>query len=189
MVGYKKTQKSLRFFTFCSIYFRVEYTDCLGRTRKCLKKDLSSFLRRDQDLSKVVEARNHEQAEMLQENQSNQQREEKNESPEDNSEEIEKILHIPQPDDIGERFIQQRKQWEEQEVENMQKEFVHYQDVLFDGKYKEKKNVFIIIIIYHLKIIKVRSFNHKININLVFVCVRTIACTSDVQFINKSRVS
>lgn len=89
---------------------------------------MPSFQRRDQDLSKVVDARNQEQAEMLQ---SQQKREE---TPEDNSEEIEKILHIPHPDDIGERFIEQRKQWEKQEVENMQKEFVHYQDVLFDGE-------------------------------------------------------
>lgn len=80
-----------------------------------------------------MEARNQEQVEMLQQHQM-QQREEKADSPTDNSEEIEKILHIPQPDDIGERFIQQRKQWEKQEGENMQKEFVHYQDVLFDGK-------------------------------------------------------
>lgn len=114
---------------------RVEYTDCLGRTRKCLKKDLPSFQRRDQDLSRVVEARNQEQTEILLQ----QRREEVDERPatEDNSEEIEKILHIPQPDDIGERFTEQRQQWERQEVKNMQKEFVHYQDVLFDGKCKQ----------------------------------------------------
>lgn len=30
----------------------VEYTDCLGRTRKCLKKDLEFFKKKDQDLSR-----------------------------------------------------------------------------------------------------------------------------------------
>lgn len=93
---------------------------------------MPSFQKRDEDLSKVVEARNQEQTEILQQQQQSEQREM---SPEHkNSEEIEKILHIPQVDDIGERFLEQRKQWEKQEVENMQKEFVHYQDVLFDGE-------------------------------------------------------
>lgn len=32
----------------------VEYTDCLGRTRKCLKEDLEFFKKKDQDLAGTV---------------------------------------------------------------------------------------------------------------------------------------
>lgn len=34
----------------------VEYTDCLGRTRKCLKEDLDFFKKKDQDLAGSVSA-------------------------------------------------------------------------------------------------------------------------------------
>lgn len=82
-----------------------------------------------------MEARNQEQTDILQHFvQSTDKTTAAAEETDDNSKEIEKILHVPQPDDIGERFIEQRKQWEKQETENMQKEFVHYQDILFDGK-------------------------------------------------------
>lgn len=35
----------------------------------------------------------------------------------------------------GEIKQKMKEQWEQQERENMQKEFIHYQDVLFDGEY------------------------------------------------------
>lgn len=36
----------------------------------------------------------------------------------------------------GRQIQQMRDQWEQQESENKDKEFVHYQDVLFDGEWQ-----------------------------------------------------
>lgn len=36
----------------------VEYTDCLGRTRKCLKEDVDFFKKKDLDLADTVAKRN-----------------------------------------------------------------------------------------------------------------------------------
>lgn len=38
--------------------------------------------------------------------------------------------------DDGELKQKMKEQWDQQERENMQKEFIHYQNVLFDGKLK-----------------------------------------------------
>lgn len=40
-------------------------------------------------------------------------------------------------DTIGERFREMREQWAKQQAENLDKDSVHYQDVLFDGEYLE----------------------------------------------------
>lgn len=112
----------------------VEYTDCLGRTRKCLKKDLESFQQRDEELQKVVEARNKEQSDLMAA--AGPSVEEK--SPEvEITEEEKKVQRIlEQTEDVGERFMEQREKWDQQQTENLQKDFVHYQDVLFDGEWK-----------------------------------------------------
>lgn len=39
----------------------VEYTDCLGRTRKCLRKDVEFFKRKDEDLAEIVADRMQQQ--------------------------------------------------------------------------------------------------------------------------------
>lgn len=36
---------------------RVEYTDCLGRTRQCLKKDLEFFKKKDSQLAENIQPR------------------------------------------------------------------------------------------------------------------------------------
>lgn len=45
----------------------VEYTDCLGRTRKCLKKDLEFFKKKDQDLSKDTSSKVEEEEDSAEE--------------------------------------------------------------------------------------------------------------------------
>lgn len=35
-------------------FFRIDFTDCLGRTRKCHKSDLDLYMKRDHDLMKVL---------------------------------------------------------------------------------------------------------------------------------------
>lgn len=37
------------------------------------------------------------------------------------------------------KIDEMRSNWERQEEENVKKDFVHYQDILFDGKNIEKK--------------------------------------------------
>lgn len=77
----------------------TEFTDNLGRTRRCLKTDLPSFLARDDELARptnpgVCLSREAEQ-----------------------------------------RLIEmKRQQWEKDTEKVAEKESVHYQDVLYDGK-------------------------------------------------------
>lgn len=58
----------------------------------------------------------------------------------DNSDEDE-LIGPPVPsvaiteDTIGERFREMREQWTRQEAANMEKDSVHYSDVLFDGEF------------------------------------------------------
>lgn len=108
----------------------VEYTDSLGRTRKCLKKDLDAFQKRDEELQKIVEERNKEQSEMIA-----QQEPDKTPETEEITKEDKKFQRIlNQSEDIGERFMEQREKWDDKLDDNVQKNFVHYQDILFDGK-------------------------------------------------------
>lgn len=37
-----------------TVIFRIEFTDFLGRTRKCLKSDLEYYKKRDEELKKVL---------------------------------------------------------------------------------------------------------------------------------------
>ncbi|XP_050069079.1 coiled-coil domain-containing protein 174 [Anopheles maculipalpis] len=127
----------------------VEYTDCLGRTRKCLKEDLKSCLARDRELAKSMEPRDGQRREDMQQGPA------KVKEPVDSAK-LEKIIDQqeavddeegeegeivgPMPPsmgqiggtDIGERFREMKEQWAEQEEANLEKESIHYQDVLFD---------------------------------------------------------
>lgn len=91
----------------------VEYTDYLGRNRKCRKQDLEDCLRQDRVL-KLDTKTNIDNEE----------------------EEGEVIGPVPSmaitEETIGERFRAMREQWAKQEQENLDKNSVHYQDVLFD---------------------------------------------------------
>lgn len=100
----------------------VEYTDSLGRTRKCLKSDLDFFQKRDKALipDPDLSARPT--------NDDNIQEAYKSGTESESEDELLKT---------GRQIQQMRDNWEKQETENMDKEFVHYQDVLFNGKFSE----------------------------------------------------
>lgn len=94
----------------------IEYTDSLGRTRRCLKTDLEFFKKRDESLIETHAAKDEDKPSLAAV------------SSESESESEDELLKTG-------RLIQQtREQWEKQEEENKEKEFIHYQDVLFDGK-------------------------------------------------------
>ncbi|KAL1398256.1 hypothetical protein pipiens_009111 [Culex pipiens pipiens] len=111
----------------------VEYTDYLGRSRKCPRKELDEMLRKDREMEREARASRGEEpssssgggpgpAASLRD---------------DNSDEDE-LIGPPVPsvaiteDTIGERFREMREQWTRQEAANMEKDSVHYSDVLFD---------------------------------------------------------
>ncbi|XP_058118472.1 coiled-coil domain-containing protein 174 [Anopheles ziemanni] len=117
----------------------VEYTDCLGRTRKCLKKDLPQCMERDRELAKSVEPREGQRREDMDGTTDSTTLPKE---PEENLQNIEEQedgdIIGPMPSmvtaepDVGERFREMREQWVEQEEANLEKDSIHYQDVLFN---------------------------------------------------------
>ncbi|XP_035904095.1 coiled-coil domain-containing protein 174 [Anopheles stephensi] len=129
----------------------VEYTDCLGRTRKCLKEDLKACLARDRELAKTMEPRDGQRREDMQgpskvnappvkESVQSARPEKIINQQEATDEEEDGEIVGPMPPamgqiggtDIGERFREMKDQWAEQEEANLEKDSIHYQDVLFD---------------------------------------------------------
>ncbi|XP_053679828.1 coiled-coil domain-containing protein 174 [Anopheles nili] len=123
----------------------VEYTDCLGRTRKCLKQDLKECLARDKDLEKSMAPREGQRREDLERPSTTVASASK--APEEtatrnlndvNDADDEGEIVGPMPsaanneEDVGERFRMMREQWAQQEEANLEKDSMHYQDVLFD---------------------------------------------------------
>eukprot|EP00092_Neocalanus_flemingeri_P004406 GFUD01004739.1.p1 GENE.GFUD01004739.1~~GFUD01004739.1.p1 ORF type:complete len:661 (+),score=257.13 GFUD01004739.1:92-2074(+) len=84
----------------------VEYVDALGRTRSCMKKDLPSLKRQDK--------------EMVREDEEEQ--------------ETGQGLRKEEPDMMNAdlRMDTLRQKWEQEEMENLEKESLHYSDVRFD---------------------------------------------------------
>jgi hypothetical protein len=103
--------------------FRVEYTDCLGRTRRCLKTDLS-----------VLKKQNNKLADSLGMGpRSRSQSRSRSNSPE-------RKPRPPTPP-LEQQLVSgdmqresMREKWEQQESEMRKKEDIHYQDILFDGR-------------------------------------------------------
>lgn len=100
----------------------VEYVDSLGRTRRCLKSDLEFFKKRDEALSRDLgvdseKATQDDHTESVKPDSSSE------------SESEDELLKT------GRQVQAIREQWEKQEAENKDKEFMHYQDVLFNGIY------------------------------------------------------
>nr|XP_024217668.1 coiled-coil domain-containing protein 174 isoform X2 [Halyomorpha halys] len=87
----------------------VEYTDCLGRTRKCHRSDLPAMKEIDRKMGQEVKDRN----------------------PDVIKEEVtrDRPPELVSSDMEREMF---RKKWEEQERELQKKTDIHYEDVLFD---------------------------------------------------------
>lgn len=88
----------------------VEYTDMLGRTRTCMKKDLSKLKEQDKDLKCDDDKE-----------QKNQEKEEKKR----NQEELDMLS-----EDMRRELLRQK--WEKEEMENLKKDNLHYGDVVFD---------------------------------------------------------
>ena len=103
------------------LYFRVEYIDCFGRSRKIAKKDLHKVKEQDEELSDVVETR---------EEQINPNRDAPD-SPQSTGE-LSDDSEPPIGPDIGLQFMKQREDWQKQEEMNKERTNLHYRDVLFD---------------------------------------------------------
>ncbi|KAI4460358.1 hypothetical protein MML48_6g00005168 [Holotrichia oblita] len=94
----------------------VEYVDCLGRTRKCMRKDLPYLKERDSDLkSKGSNSDNEE----------NNQQENDDKQAGDFDENSELLSN-----DMRTELL--RRKWETEEDELRKKSDIHYQDILFD---------------------------------------------------------
>lgn len=120
----------------------TEYTDCLGRTRKCLKTDVDLFKKRDNDLAKVVAERqttndtggdligppapasNISQPWFVDTTGANTSK--GKDTPGNTVDDDYSMLSTTT------KLEEMRKQWEEKEWENMNRDQIHYQDVLFD---------------------------------------------------------
>ncbi|XP_017103795.2 coiled-coil domain-containing protein 174 [Drosophila bipectinata] len=109
----------------------VEYIDCLGRTRKCQRKDLAEAKRRDEELGRTMPQRlDQSKANWMIDTQGTKNDEDKDEEP---------SYGPPAPESICSDAVstmtkhdEQRMNWEIKEQENFEKPDVHYQDVFFD---------------------------------------------------------
>ncbi|EDV91146.1 coiled-coil domain-containing protein 174 [Drosophila grimshawi] len=113
----------------------VEYTDCLGRTRKCLRRELSEAKKRDKQLADSMPER-------LDQTKANWMIDTKGSGhyKSDNDEDDEEPSYGPRPTEsvfsealsTMTKHDEQRVNWERKELENVDKPDVHYQDVFFD---------------------------------------------------------
>lgn len=117
----------------------TEYTDCLGRTRRCLKADLEFFKKKDRDLNDASKGRTIRSP--------SKETLEKETVPKEtpwfvdtkgiSSEDL-PLYKTTNDDDtmsmISKASIMEemRSQWQQKEQDNLNREQIHYQDVLFD---------------------------------------------------------
>lgn len=121
----------------------TEYTDCLGRTRKCLKTDLDYFKQKDIELSEAAGDRlkSTETNRVADEPKTNTTQQwffdtkgmTSNDLPFDRAQ----STTIDNDDTLSmmskaSKMEEMRMQWEHKEQENMNRDEIHYQDVLFD---------------------------------------------------------
>ncbi|XP_034935705.1 coiled-coil domain-containing protein 174 [Chelonus insularis] len=85
----------------------VEYQDCFGRTRKCLRRDLPRMMDKDNLVKKEI-----------------------TKDPPEEHQQVEKPIFI-EPEKEPE-IVMMRKKWEEQTERLSHKTDIHYQDILFD---------------------------------------------------------
>lgn len=99
--------------------YRVDYVDCLGRTRRCLRKDLAYVKERDVKLFESLGGFD-----------------DKNKETGDGTRQ--KIISGEAEPELMSSDMRRemlRQKWEQQEEQLRNKTDIHYQDVLFDGKY------------------------------------------------------
>ncbi|KAF2885118.1 hypothetical protein ILUMI_21052 [Ignelater luminosus] len=102
----------------------VEYTDCLGRTRKCMRKDLEFLKSKDADLRETLDkTENKDDSPEKEISVKNTENQEKLES--EFNEESELLSN-----DMRRELL--RQQWEKEEEELKKKNDIHYQDILFN---------------------------------------------------------
>uniref|UniRef100_A0A1A9WJM7 CCDC174 alpha/beta GRSR domain-containing protein n=1 Tax=Glossina brevipalpis TaxID=37001 RepID=A0A1A9WJM7_9MUSC len=113
----------------------VEYTDCLGRTRKCLRKDLENAKKQDADLAASMPERlDQTKANWLINTLTSQNTAKDSDSDCD----VSTIGPLPPQSVFGDgcsmmsKHEEQKINWERKEQENLEKKDVHYQDVFFD---------------------------------------------------------
>lgn len=111
----------------------VEYTDCLGRTRKCLKEDLEFFKKKDIDLSGAVAARQEHvtTSKWFEDTKGSMP------PPPAPPASVQQKSFVDDDDSsstVASKIDEMRANWDKQEGENINKDYVHYQDILFDGK-------------------------------------------------------
>lgn len=110
----------------------TEYTDCLGRTRKCLREDLDFFKKKDRELAITANDRNDQQQTI-----------DEKKTPwfidTNGSSSVELPTYKTTNDDdtlsmISEssKMEKMRIEWETKEQDNLNRDRIHYQDVLFD---------------------------------------------------------
>ena len=89
----------------------VDFVDCLGRTKRCHKDDLSAMKEQDEKLKQSLHGDKPKEKENAKE------------------------FQLPQlcSEDMKREILRQK--WEEQERNLLDKKNIHYQDVLFDGKF------------------------------------------------------
>lgn len=105
-------------------FFRVNYTDFFGRTRRCLKSDLEFFKKRDYRIEKEL-GPPQSSNEIKQNNYSiKQQFIKEGQDSEEKSELISSDM----------RREQLRLKWEEEERKLAERTDIHYEDIRFDGK-------------------------------------------------------
>lgn len=86
----------------------VEYSDCFGRTRKCLRRDLAKMQEKDKRVEKEISK----------------------EPPQERAPSPKPPPFIPPPSEP--EIEKLRKKWEQQTEELSHKPDIHYQDILFD---------------------------------------------------------
>lgn len=108
----------------------VEYVDFLGRTRKCLRKDLEYMKQKDRELSSSVESKRKtsENSQTFVKNSGDGENDNKVDNPEITLSSENELLSS----DMRRELL--RREWEQQEDDLLKKKNVHYQDVLFNGK-------------------------------------------------------
>ncbi|XP_063375676.1 coiled-coil domain-containing protein 174 [Cydia amplana] len=93
----------------------TEFTDCLGRTRKCHKSDLELYVQRDQQLMRAM---------------AGEQEATRDETPQNEAPRVEKPLLVQKTNDYLQSL---REKWDQKERELLAKDKdIHYQDLLFD---------------------------------------------------------
>ncbi|XP_044262244.1 coiled-coil domain-containing protein 174 [Tribolium madens] len=120
----------------------VEYVDCLGRTRTCLRKDLEYLKSKDKDLKLIVDkrrnrdksrsrSRSRSRTRYRSRSRSRSRPRNRTPSPEkgNRSPELTEENELLSPDMRREIL---RRQWEKEEEEIRNKSDIHYQDLLFN---------------------------------------------------------